>query len=63
MCDGMGERVDDMGSNLMNYYRILMNFHRKTTAINRSFAVPLHSTYHKANAKHRVGASGQYKSY
>ena len=48
---------------LMNYYKILMNLHRKTIAINRPFALPLHSTYHKANAKHRVGASGQYKSY
>ena len=25
-----------------------MNLHRKTTAINRSFALPLHATYHKA---------------
>jgi hypothetical protein len=32
----------------MNYYKILMNLHRKTTAINMSFALPLHSTYHKA---------------
>ena len=27
---------------------ILMNLHRKTTAINRSFALPLHTTFHKA---------------
>ena len=26
-----------------------MNLHRKTIAINRPFALPLHSTYHKAN--------------
>jgi hypothetical protein len=32
----------------MNYYKMLMNLHRKTTAINRPFALPLHSTYHKA---------------
>ena len=32
----------------MSYYKILMNLHRKTTAINRPFALPLHSTYHKA---------------
>ena len=32
----------------MNYYKILMNLHRKTIAINRPFALPLHSTYHKA---------------
>ena len=36
--------MDEMGLNLMNYYRILMNLHRKTIAINRSFALPLHST-------------------
>ena len=32
----------------MNYYQILMNLHRKTIAINRLFALPLHSAYHKA---------------
>ena len=32
----------------MNYYKIMINLHRKTTAINRSFALPLHATYHKA---------------
>jgi len=32
----------------MNYYQILMNLHRKTIAINMPFALPLHSTYHKA---------------
>ena len=32
----------------MNLYKILMNLHRKTTTINRPFALPLHSTYHKA---------------
>ena len=30
----------------MNYYKILMNLHRKPTAIYRPFALPLHSTYH-----------------
>jgi hypothetical protein len=29
VCDGMGEHVDEMGLNLMNYYKILMNLHRK----------------------------------
>ena len=47
----------------MNYYKIWMNLHRKPTAIYRPFALPLHSTYHKAYVKHRVGDSGQYKSY
>ena len=32
----------------MNYYKILMNLQRKTIALNRPFALPLHSTYHKA---------------
>ena len=32
----------------MSYYKILMNLHRKTIAINRPFALPLHSAYHKA---------------
>ena len=32
----------------MNYYKIIMNLHRKITTINRSFALPLHATYHKA---------------
>ena len=58
MCDGMGERVDEMGENLMNCYKILMNLYRKPIDIYRPFALPLHSTYHKAYAKHRVGASG-----
>jgi len=31
----------------MNYYKILMNLHRKTIAINRPFALSLQSTYHK----------------
>ena len=44
----MGEHVDEMGQNLMNYYKIIINLRRKTTAINRSFALPLHATYHKA---------------
>jgi hypothetical protein len=45
----------EMGQNLKNNYKILMNLHRKTTTICRSFALPLHSTYQKANAKHRMG--------
>jgi hypothetical protein len=52
-----------MGQNLKNNNKILMNLHRKTTTIYRSFALPLHSTYQKANVKHRVGAIGEYKSY
>ena len=32
----------------MNYYKIMMNLHRKTITINRFFALPLHDTYHKA---------------
>ena len=32
----------------MNYYKILMNLHRKPIAIYMPFALPLHSTYHKA---------------
>ena len=32
----------------MNYYKILMNLQRKTIALNRPFALPLHYTYHKA---------------
>ena len=47
----------------MNYYKIWMDLHKKPTAIYRPFALPLHSTYHKAYTKYRVGASGQYKSY
>jgi hypothetical protein len=30
------------------YYKILLNMHRKPTAIYRSFLLPLDSTYHKA---------------
>ena len=44
----MGECVDEMGENLMNYYKIWMSMHRKPIAIHRPFALPLHSTYHKA---------------
>jgi hypothetical protein len=33
------------------YYKILLNLHRKPTAIYRPFHQPLHSTYHKAYAK------------
>jgi hypothetical protein len=39
----MGEHVDEMGLNLLNYYKIMVNLHRKTTAIYEPFALPLHS--------------------
>jgi len=31
----------------MSYYKILMNLHRKSTAISRPFALPLHSSTSK----------------
>ena len=40
----------------MNCYKILMKLYRQTTAIYRSFALPLYSTYHKANGKHKGGS-------
>ena len=49
----MDERVDEMGENLMNCYKILMNLYRKPIDIYRPFALPLHSTYHKA--KQNIG--------
>jgi hypothetical protein len=33
------------------YYKILMNLHRKPTAIYRHFDLPLYSTYHKSIRK------------
>jgi hypothetical protein len=33
------------------YYKILINLHRKPTAIYRPFDLSLHSTYHKAYTK------------
>ena len=62
----MGEHVDEMGQNLMNYYKIMINLRRKTTAINRSFALPLHATYHKATQSigwKPVASTNHFESY